>query len=637
MATMAKEGQIARNPETGERFRVENGKWVPVAEDSGPSRAMAAAGGAASGFTLGFDDEIAGLVGAIPAALQADVTLAEAYRGVRDAARATAAEQQQAFPWTYGGAEVLGGAVLPGGAVAKGAQAASRFGRPAGRLALGGAGVGGAAGAGYSDASSAVGVTQDALVGSLIGGVATPVVGFAGEKAVEGITGLGAGIARRMFSSDAPAMNTVRRAIDADGYTSPDQLLGALAEIGPDAVMADAGENLRGLASLSARTPGAGRSQAVETVNARQAGQQERLDSAARDTISPAWDDYWRFTDDLIARRKAGAEDLYERAYRNTIMPSEVLVDFSKTPLGQEVLQEAQRRIGNSFNARGASDLGAGEAGMSTRLWQEAVRVLKDRAGTAYREGKSGLGTDMSEWMKAIRADIHSQNPDLKAANSFFAGSKELQEAAEIGREAMSGNKTFAGDVERMMQGMTDGELEAFKVGLFRGVQDRIEAVSTRGDASRRLDQSERLVGVMREAFGSPEKFDEFWRVVQGEMEMAATRNRVRPEGNSITSGVLLEDRGAGSELVDDMTRGGMLEAFMQGVRRITSPKLEPEDHARIVEMLFGDLSEDTLRRIFSTRAGDIVPSGTGAVIGVPAGAAGVRQEQELGVLRPGG
>lgn len=121
--------------------------------------------GAAQGASLGFADEITGGI----ESLFTDKT----YEQARDESRSNYDRAKQANPGTYATGEIgagIGTAFIPGLNIAKGASLA----KAAGQAAL----LGGATGAGYSEANDIGGLASDTALGAGVGGV----VGGAAQK-----------------------------------------------------------------------------------------------------------------------------------------------------------------------------------------------------------------------------------------------------------------------------------------------------------------------------------------------------------------------------------------------------------------------------------------------------------------------
>lgn len=141
---------------------------------------------AGQGVTLGFADELAGLLGAIPAAISTGTGVVESYKGIRDAARENYQGYREANPGTALAAEV-GGGLLTGGLGGGRALAGTAGRQMLGRAAATGAGMGAASGAGYSEADTVGGLAQDTALGGAIGGAA----GFAFPAAGQALNAIG--------------------------------------------------------------------------------------------------------------------------------------------------------------------------------------------------------------------------------------------------------------------------------------------------------------------------------------------------------------------------------------------------------------------------------------------------------------
>jgi hypothetical protein len=127
-------------------------------EDQAPGSLEALGRGALQGATLGFGDELGGLVESMFGP--------KSYEQYRDEIRANNNAAQAAHPYLYGGGELAGGlatSVVPGLGAIEGAGA---LGTVAHAAALGGI-----SGIGASDASNLGGIAKDAAEGAVAGGV----------------------------------------------------------------------------------------------------------------------------------------------------------------------------------------------------------------------------------------------------------------------------------------------------------------------------------------------------------------------------------------------------------------------------------------------------------------------------------
>lgn len=136
--------------------------------------------GAAQGLTLGFADELAGLIGASGKKLSNDKRdFSELYRQYKDLAEQSYEESKARSPYLTGISEFGAGALIPGGAAIKGAQGLSKAG-----AVLRGAGIGAATGAvgavGQSKETELKELTKDAALGGAVGGILGGVTGGIG-------------------------------------------------------------------------------------------------------------------------------------------------------------------------------------------------------------------------------------------------------------------------------------------------------------------------------------------------------------------------------------------------------------------------------------------------------------------------
>jgi hypothetical protein len=156
-------------------------------ERNRPGMLEAGVRGGVQGLTLGFGDEIGGL-------LKSAFT-SKSYKEARDEIRANNQRAQEAEPIAYGIGDILG-SVVPGVATA-GASAAvgtaaravptlARLASPAVRGALAGAAEGAVSGVGYSEADEIGDILKDAAVGAGVGGATGAIAGKLADKALSG-------------------------------------------------------------------------------------------------------------------------------------------------------------------------------------------------------------------------------------------------------------------------------------------------------------------------------------------------------------------------------------------------------------------------------------------------------------------
>ncbi len=575
--------------------------------------------GLGQGVTFNFGDELGGAVSAgVNALLLSDeekALLARegidiGYQGSRDRERARLAESQERNPYLYGGGELGGGVAVPGLGAFKGAQRlnqAIQGMRPAGALAVTGGAASGAAALGASEADNPLDLAIDTGIGAGIGAAAAPVLSGALSKGAEYLGGLGMGLIRRFAADPETAANMrVRQALEADNINTPEEARALLDEY-PEGSLADIGPNLREEGVLAAKQPGEGRTIAEDFVQARQMTQQDRLNQVVRDELGArqygVWgDDYYKFMDDLTKGRKEQARPLYEEAYLQDIVPTEEMVRISKTKAFEDAARRAMANMRNKLDTFGPPRPPQTDGRVSTQFMDQILRELRDESNRLFRAGSNEAGSDVSNIYKALRTEVLEQNTKLREARGVFAGAKQLEEAADAGRGLLGGRKQYAEDVERLLSDMTDGEKDAFSIGLIRGIMDRLADAAETSDAGRRLFNSTRVVNLLRTAFRDEDAFQNFYDAVRRESRYQETRNRVT--GGSPTAQLIFGD--AQGRPADDMAATGtgfvvnMLRRMLN--ETIDDPsQLGPDDYTKMSELLFGEIDDGTITRIFNT------------------------------------
>lgn len=283
-----KPAQIAENPQTKEKLVFDGKDWqqFPKVGPSGPSPETADnwMRAAANGMTFGLADKAAGAVDALTGA-------APSYDEGVKAQRARTEAFREKSPIQSTAAEVIGGLAGGGGLVKSGATLAGRVGpgilpRTIGYALEGGA-YGAAHGAGntYSnDIRDYIGnATSGAMTGAPVGagmGAAAPIVGATGRALYKSgsaffgprVEGMGRGassLLKGAAMSDAPGLSTIN-------------------QLGPAAMLPDAGPAMLGLAQGAGTGTGPGRSALMNTLKTRDTGTAQRLAQTLNREIGPS-------------------------------------------------------------------------------------------------------------------------------------------------------------------------------------------------------------------------------------------------------------------------------------------------------------------------------------------------------------
>lgn len=591
----------------------------PVAPRTPATNAESFGRGIVQGGTFGSSDELSGLIGAGIDRLtgldaeqaqllgQPTAAFSENYRGLRDAERMENAQARRDNPYFYGAGEFTGGFAIPGGGAFKGAQALANATRltPLGGLAVSG-GLGGAiGGAGYSEADLVDGevgeFAQDVGVGSGVGAVLAPVAGKGIELVGRGLSNVAGGLRRRLASTpEEQARLRVARALADEELGTVQQVRERLDELGPEARLADIGPVLQHEAIVASKGARGGRRFAQEAVEARQRGQEGRLMDVTQETIDPKWRNYNEYRRTLREEGKAQSSAAYDAADQVPITATPEMSRIAQTPIWQAAEAKARKNIGNKIDIGGDGGAPGGSGQYSTRFMDQIGRELKDAADSAYRKGANERARDIRNIRRAWYDEIYKQNPALQEAMSIYRGSAALNEAAETGRDILRGNRVFADDLDEIMAEYSTSEVDSFRVGLMRGIFDRLESATETQSSGGRLLNSSRVNKLLRRFFKDDETaMNKFMNAVEAENRMQGTRNKVM--GGSPTSELT-----RGADQVPDLARGrGVIGAVQDillklGAEEPDLRKLTEADFEEISRIMFGKLSDDQIQQLLT-------------------------------------
>jgi hypothetical protein len=478
--------------------------------------------GARSGATFNWGDELAGLSAASPIPGQSgqpdvnaiDTILGalrlgaenvapsvfgqaghQAQQAMAEKVRAENAAAQEAHPNAYLGGELGGGvasaAVAPMLTPFKVAPAANVVARAipaAANLALTGGVYGGVAGAGGAEGGigdRATGAASGAYGGAVLG----PIVGGAANMA----SGIGRGAANQVRAFTNPTAIADRLIAAVTGHQGDAADLPAIIQRMRDAqaqgqqlTLGDvAGPNTQALAGQVLRNPGEARGPAREFVTGRQEGtdpftpnaadtQGARVTQSAGNVLSHQG--LIDTTDNLIAKRAADSQPLYEAAH---IKP----INYD-TNEGQQLLAALDRippqAKNNANRLLAVSNEGGNQViwkkmqdGIfqmvpvpNTRRFDYIKRGLDDLI--EKQRGKTGRYNEYGRALIRLKNEIlgHLDNlvPEYKAARDMFAGHSELLDAMKEGKDIWAPGYTPE-KLAKTLQGMSDGEKKMMGVG----------------------------------------------------------------------------------------------------------------------------------------------------------------------------
>lgn len=559
------------------------------------TKVASAISGAVQGATFGWADEIFGM------AMDA-LSKGDQYEQARDSYRQRDQQDRNDNPWTYGLSEVAGGMALPGGAGVSGAKALNagvKAVRPIGALAAAGATSGGIAGAGFSEGETTGEVAGDAALGAGLGAVLSPAIAKGSESLMRGVSNVAGGVRRKFLSSpQEQASMRVARSLQDEGLYSADAIREKLNALGPDGRLADIGPVLQQEAVRAAKNTGPGRKLAVDFVEKRQSGQESRLQKIARETVDPKWTDYRGYVRQIDTARKEQAKEAYEAAYLQYVAPTDTLTDLSHTnDYFRTAMEKAVKGVKNKVDVSMSAEEMVSDGKVSTRLMDQVMRELKDMKESAYRAGNSELSKDIKAVRDLVKGEVFKQNPYLERAMSIHQGGREVQEAAQYGREMLT-KRVRLDELTDVMEDWSESQVDSMRVGMLQGIFDKLEDASDTQNSASRVINSSRVKKLLRETFKDEGRYQKFMDAIDAENAMQSTRNKT--VGGSPTY-ELAADRGLppfGGGAVQ--TAGNWLRHFWRklGGEEADLSQLKAEDWNELTKYLFSDVNDETLKKL---------------------------------------
>lgn len=436
---------------------------------------------ALQGPTFGFADELAGIVQA-PFIRQPGESVVDAYGRGRDIYRAGVERYQQEFP--IGAPIAQGVASLPLGMMNIAKSALPNIGPIARAITAGG--VSGAI-SGAGEAETAAQIPEKAA----IGGAVSSVLGGTTEGVMKMVRPVKGAVASRMagaipeqlrqyvnYSSADLARRRVAQAMLRDGV-SPDQIAARMSKLGDDSVIAEAaGMNTRDLLDTMATLPGRTKNMTEELIRTRQAGRGQRIAEAAGKQLSPSGERLASTVENLITERSVNATPLYDQLKQLTVSVDKETVDIlnAAKKLGAfsnaQTIATALRQPFTLTDLKGVTQAAMPDLDMVKRglddLIESPKAVNSKGQYTEFGRAVVKLKNDLLSKLDDATTDTETGKSIYKSARDAFAGPSALISSAELGRTIFNKDADFIAD---KIKGMSQSELEAFRVGAFENLR----------------------------------------------------------------------------------------------------------------------------------------------------------------------
>lgn len=550
----------APKPDKYQQAAVDERKALPAGMDAGLTRRLV------HGATLGADNTImAAAMTPLEMFKRGTLSPAEGYNYAKAREDLALNESRKNTGALGTSAEILGG-VTSGAGLAQGGLTAARFLAPeAGLLARSGASAADAAGLGaFSGAMEGNGLAErgvNALKGGLLGGVlggATPgalsLLGAAASPVVSNI--------RARLNPTSFAQSQVARGVSESGMTPAqiaDEIRAAANEGQGMFTAADAMGNAgQRMLSSTARAPGQARTDVVNFLDNRQAGQGRRITSALAegfDSPQTAAQTEARLT----AQRGTDADAAYSAvragAGRTDVVPAINRIDRTIGTGPGQTLQAANDSVEGAlrpFRERLAR--------VNPDDFEAVQRIRFDMSDAAQNARQSGYGNRAREIGNAVReldAAMEQASSGYRQANRNFAQASRDIEAVGLGRQAATRGRTE--DIIPEFQAQSPAGQGAYRAGYVDPLIQQAQGAAFGVNKARPLinDAFQAEAGAMAPGNALMQ------RRIGRENTMFQTRNAAT--GNSKTAENLADDAAMG---VDPTLIGQVLTGNFSGALR---------------------------------------------------------------------
>jgi len=416
---------------------------------------------------------------------------------------------------------------------------------------LGGAG-GAVAGAGAYDPAK-----DESLIGSVStygagGAVAAPALQLVisgGGKTIEGTKNLFKNLGIVEGSATEDSLNRIIQRLNKENITPQDieRELASAQRLGlNDVQLGELSNALRTLSRQSYRVPTESTDDVVEAMISRSDAMRNVTLNALHKSMkvkSDIFDSEYIFQ--LAEKQRRAARKAYPEAYSQTISSENYIVDDVNL-FTTDIIKDAWETYAKNVKKTTFSK-------EKLPTWKELSK-MKDIPTEYLHKIKIGLDDLIEQGTEPITGKLNSnsvrilrskrifdditreQNPLYAQANDEFADSARLKDAFALGKKY---DKMDTSSLQRNIDTLNEGELEAFKVGVLNSINNIFET-KTGGDIMRVVYGSERKREALKKLFPDAEDFEDFQKLVKFNANRNKTSNVLF--GNSATNIRTAED-----------------------------------------------------------------------------------------------
>lgn len=421
-----------------------------------------------------------------------------------------------------------------------------------------------------------------------------------GQRAFEIGMGTGTGGVASKFSAGPRMTGPERMAERARGTvldrlamddTTPEMASAQLRKMPPGGAIADVGgENMRRLSETVAQMPGKGSNIARQFFDLRQRAAPVRVDNLLQKVLKTKGS-YHGALREVTNRLKSASTPYYEQAQELPVRLTPPLRALNRRLMDTDpsILSDAEKTI------RRGGPITGGEFA----FWDQVKKNLDDAASAAYRQGKNNLGGRYREMARALTDEIDSQFAEkaddgvsvYKKAREMWRGDKQMMEALERGRKFLSED---AEDIASVVDDLSPGELEMFRLGAARQLRDKVLGRSETSDVYKAWFNKPLMREKIEALFDDWRDVAKLHRGMRSEQRMFETQTQSM--GNSATARRLMDSNSlkdvadtVGTATMYGDVKGAIMGSgkwlanwFSQEGKMVRNPQLR-EEIARII------------------------------------------------------
>jgi hypothetical protein len=493
------------------------------------------------------------------------------------------------------------------------------------RGAAGGAGLAGAQALGESEGNLSdrlMSGLKAGATGGLVGGVSPAIM----KLISSGFTGAMNQASR--FSGPLQEKMSARKMVEAikrDGFTM-EQAQARMKEIGPDATLADIGENTRKLMYSVYARPGEGSGAVKDFFTKRQRGdfgEDDLLHGGQADRIHK-----W-LEKQFPAKYQGKANDvqagkLYKNAYSsNQSVQSDELDLILRTPDGKKAFADAVRMMQNSreFVGRQNPELtallkdvegvstGVGVSdGLKLKTWDYVKRAMQQTEKQLIKQDRTDEARIINQNIKKLTSEL--DRIDQGTTGGAYAKARSLTsddfknvDAMELGQKFMFKNMRSS-DIQKMVSEMSPAEQHHFRIGAVDSLTNKLSDTISGANATKTGLDIASLQRKIKSIFGDDQVFAKYMQMLKGEKQMFDTygmmggsqtaRNISALDDANVDPNMILQ--GIQTTFKGGNPTGGVLQVLGGLKDRVTLP---PDMSRELANLLTGNKTA-TLQKYFS-------------------------------------